>query len=290
MSYGGWADNPELARRLNGKRVIASVSGGKDSAAMSLYLRELGIEHDRVFMDTGWEHEATYEYVRGPLTAKLGPIREIRPPKGMVELIRSKSMFPRGNIRFCTEELKVFPFRAHVAALADAGHEVVNAVGIRAEESPARKLFTEWEWSATLDCDVWRPILRWSFEDVVAIHGRHGLLPNPLYLKGASRVGCWPCIYARKAEIAFVAKTDPARIDEIRALETELTAGREKRGTPGRATFFAREIAGEAKRATPIDEVVTWAKTERGGVIPMFDPPADEGCMRWGLCDTGGPK
>ena len=46
-----------------GRRVIASISGGKDSAAMSLWLTE----HDRVFADTGWEYEATYEYLRGPL-------------------------------------------------------------------------------------------------------------------------------------------------------------------------------------------------------------------------------
>lgn len=43
--------------RIAGRRVVASVSGGKDSGAMSLYLTELGIEHDRVFMDTGWEAE-----------------------------------------------------------------------------------------------------------------------------------------------------------------------------------------------------------------------------------------
>ena len=67
-------ERAEILTRLNGRRVVASVSGGKDSAAMSLYLHELGIDHDRVFLDTGWEHPDTYEYLRGELTAKLGPI------------------------------------------------------------------------------------------------------------------------------------------------------------------------------------------------------------------------
>jgi hypothetical protein len=53
-----------LLDKLAGRRVIASVSGGKDSAAMSLWLMEQDIDHDRVFLDTKWEHPATYEYLR----------------------------------------------------------------------------------------------------------------------------------------------------------------------------------------------------------------------------------
>ena len=43
--------------------VVANVSGGKDSTALSLHLAELGIEHRRVFADTGWEHPDTYAYL-----------------------------------------------------------------------------------------------------------------------------------------------------------------------------------------------------------------------------------
>lgn len=88
--------------RINGRRVVLSVSGGKDSAAASLYLRELGIEHDRVFADTGWEHQKTYEYLRGPLTAALGPITEVRAEKLFTELVREKRIFPDRVKRFCT--------------------------------------------------------------------------------------------------------------------------------------------------------------------------------------------
>lgn len=77
---------PELLAKLNGRRVVASVSGGKDSAALSLWLTEQGIDHDRVFMDTGWEHPDTYEYLRGTLAAKLGAITELRGERDMVQL------------------------------------------------------------------------------------------------------------------------------------------------------------------------------------------------------------
>lgn len=66
--------------RVRGKLLVASVSGGKDSAAMSLHLRELGLEHRRVFMDTGWEHPKTYEYLSGELARVIGPINGKRAP------------------------------------------------------------------------------------------------------------------------------------------------------------------------------------------------------------------
>lgn len=43
----------ETMTRLAGHQVCAAVSGGKDSTAMSLWLTEQGIEHLRVFADTG---------------------------------------------------------------------------------------------------------------------------------------------------------------------------------------------------------------------------------------------
>jgi 3'-phosphoadenosine 5'-phosphosulfate sulfotransferase (PAPS reductase)/FAD synthetase len=141
----------EQTARLAGRTVVASVSGGKDSAAMCLWLQEQGIPHERIFMDTGWEHPLTYEYLRGPLTAALGPIRELRGPLLMEDLCRKKWMFPSRQRRFCTQELKIKPAIAYLETL---DCEYVNAVGIRAQESAARSLLTEWEFSETFDCDV----------------------------------------------------------------------------------------------------------------------------------------
>lgn len=181
---------------------------------MSLHLRELGIAHRRVFANTGWEHPATLEHVRGELTRVLGPIDEVAGPLGMADLVRKKGMFPSRLRRFCTTELKVKPIAKY---LAELGEEIVNAVGIRAQESAARANFPEWEWWDACDAEVWRPILRWSEADVLEIHRRHGVSLNPLYLAGSERVGCWPCIHARKEEIRRLAEVDPGRIDEIRA-------------------------------------------------------------------------
>ncbi len=287
----------ELKAKINGRRVVASISGGKDSAAMSLYLTELGIEHDRVFMDTGWEHDLTYAYLRGPLTEKLGPITWLEPKRKMEELVLHKGMFPSRMQRFCTQLLKVDPMKRHIRSIQDTDGDVVNAVGVRAAESEARSKMAEWEWQNVMDCEVWRPLIRWSEQDVIDIHKRHGLAPNPLYLKGAERVGCWPCVFARKEEIRFIADADPERIDRIRELEGLVTLKAKERNEARGDTlknnpswFQARN--GGTGECWPIDTVVQWSKTSRGGKqFELFAAgERDAGCMRWGLCETNVEK
>jgi len=293
----------EILARLNGRHVVASISGGKDSAAMSLYLAELGIPHERVFLDTGWEHDLTYEYLTGELARVLGPIKWIAAPRKMEELIRHKGMFPSRLRRFCTQELKVFPMARYLRERMDSGVEVVNAVGIRAAESEARAQLSAWEESQTFDCEIWRPLLSWSEADVIAIHQRHGLRPNPLYLLGASRVGCWPCVYARKSELRLLAETDPKRVVRLRLLEDEIAVkaaeraardGRELASTP---TWFQNRLStrlpgGKRDGACwPIERVMAWARSApRGGRSASADEfllaSQQDGCTRWGLCET----
>lgn len=284
-----------LLERLAGRRVVASLSTGKDSAAMSLYLTEQGIEHDRVFCDTAWEAAEVYEHLEY-LRQRLGPITVLRGPETMEELCERKGMFPSRTRRFCTEELKVKPLIAYLNDRVASGEDIVNAVGIRAGESKARAKMPEWEWSRDFDCEVWRPLIRWCEQDVIDIHTRHALRPNPLYLAGASRVGCFPCIFERKAGLRFIAENRPEQIVRIRRLEGRVqavaAARAASRGEPVRnpPTFFQAPIRNEqGKRpGMPIDQVVAWSKTARGGrQEELFaGGAAEEGCMRWGLCET----
>lgn len=277
---------------VRGRKVVLSVSGGKDSAAASLHLNELGIDHVRVFANTQWEHPDTLEYIRGPLTQAIGPVTEVSGLLGFADLVRKKRIFPDRTKRFCTTELKMKPIRAFIDALDE---EVLNVVGIRADESEARSKLTETEYSDFFDCEVWRPLIKWSVEDVIAIHKRHGLAPNPLYLKGAARVGCWPCIHARKEEIRLVAEIDPARIDEIRTLEKETTdqarARAEAKGEKldWERSMFSAHVGKNGHRPMQIDEAVEWSRTSHGGRQLLLVNENEPGCVKWGMCDTALP-
>ena len=65
-----------LPDAIKGLPIIASVSGGKDSTAMLLALREADIPFRAVFADTGWEAPETYAYL-DTLRARLGIVIDV---------------------------------------------------------------------------------------------------------------------------------------------------------------------------------------------------------------------
>jgi 3'-phosphoadenosine 5'-phosphosulfate sulfotransferase (PAPS reductase)/FAD synthetase len=291
---------------------IASVSGGKDSTAMALHLQERGIEFTPVFMDTGWEHPETYRYVRDELPKHIGEItwlradievpEELEPVvqefeerlghySAFVRLAFRKAIFPARTVRFCTHELKLKPIRAYLAKRIEQGEAPVSVVGIRAAESAARAKLPEKELSVDMDCLVWRPIIDWSEQDVIDIHHKHGIIPNKLYLLGAQRVGCFPCVMARKDSIRLMGEIMPERVALIRDLEHAVTAVAESRSDEPlkwkRSMFQGSRATDPLGIAPPIDRVMEWANTSRGGLqSELFAPNRREGCMRWGLCDV----
>lgn len=280
--------------------VIVSGSGGKDSTGTILALRESGIPARYVFADTGWEAQETYDYL-GLLESRLGiTIARVGAPGGMVAKILQRAGFPARKQRWCTPELKVHLVRGHHdEIMVREGVDTISVVGIRAEESDDRAKMATFGYDDLWGGYVWRPMLDATIADILALHHRHGVPVNPLYLKGFSRVGCNPCIYATKEEIELTAQHFPERIDQIRTLESECDRLRAERNavTPGRyahpeATFFQakmaeRYVAGKpVYKAMRIDDVVAWSRTSRGGrQLKIIREEPQGGCFRWGMCE-----
>lgn len=246
------------------------ISGGKDSTALLLWsIHESGYPKDSIratFCDTGNEHPWTLEFVRF-LSATVHPIEWLYPERDFYELAKHKGRFPSPTVRFCTVELKLEPSRDYVYRLLDEGYEVLLHSGVRADESRDRANLPEEEFDTWYALPVYRPLLRWTIEDVWAIHDRYGVPPNPLYGKGASRVGCWPCMMCKKREIKLVAELTPEKIAEIRIAELD-------GGTRECNTFFSpnkipkrlrsRTVTtkdGRRVKIATIDDVVKWAST-----------------------------
>lgn len=300
---------------------IASVSGGKDSTAMVLHLRELGIPFRAVFFDTGWEHEDTYRYVREVLPAVLGqPVEERRRlpvlddrreamaaeleaelgfTSAMVRWCLKKAMFPSRVRRWCTQELKHLAARDVIREAHASGELPVNVVGVRAEESPKRAGLPERELDPDLDCMVWRPLIAWTEAQVIEMHQRHGIRPNPLYLRdeGARRVGCWPCVQCGKAELRLLSRDEKRvrileRLEEMVAVLAHERAAERGEELARPPAFFQgnRSDRGDDGQipTIPIRKRLEWAWTSRGGDQMMLDLPEDSGCMRWGMCDLRG--
>lgn len=283
---------------------IVSVSGGKDSTATVLALRESGIPARYVFADTGWEAQETYDYLATLERLLNITIARVGVEGGMVAKIRARAGFPARKQRWCTRELKVEVLRAYHDVIAEQEDtETLSVVGIRAEESDDRAKMPEHGYDDRWGGYIWRPMLAATVAEVLALHHRHGVPVNPLYLKGFSRVGCNPCIYATKEEIALTAEHFPARIDQIRALESECETLRAERNaeTPGRythpvASFFQAKMVeryernGDKKtpvyKAMHIDDVVAWSHTARGGrQLKIIREEPQGGCFRWGMCE-----
>lgn len=253
-----------------GERYAVSFSGGKDSLATALYMRELGIECEILHADTHWESPIHAEYM-DRIRDKLG-VRIVDSP-GFEALCFSRGMFPCRVRRFCTQELKIWP-------LDEARSEGATVVlGVRAAESAARAGLPER--SEESGHSIWRPLIGWSEEDVWRIIRRHGVEPHPLYALGASRVGCWPCVFAGRADLRLLHRLDPLRVEYIADLERRVQQVAWSRGRQSIPTFQALRFRGSA-RHVPVGfrERMAWALSDRGGY-----EPSPQACLLDGLCE-----
>lgn len=215
-----------------------------------------------------------------------------------LDLCMLHGRFPSKMAKFCTKELKLFPLEATRKPLWEAGVSTVDWIGERAQESKARAKKPVLErvpkggaWRVQ-----YRPIHGWNHQEVFAIAKRHGLKPNPLYLLGASRVGCWPCINSRKAEVGIIATQTPEKIDTLREWErrVSLVSRRDNSESGKFATFFsADKIPGNKGdwANSAIDNVVAWTRTSRGGrQFNLLQEIEEEGAAdtcssEYGLCE-----
>ena len=113
-------------------RHILALSGGKDSSALAVFMKDKIPDMEYVFCDTEKELDETYEYMQR-LSQYLGkPIKTLKYKAGygFDEILKLKRGFlPSQQSRWCTQYLKLIPYEEFIGS-----DNVISYVGIRADE------------------------------------------------------------------------------------------------------------------------------------------------------------
>lgn len=287
---------------------IVGFSGGADSQATSLWVRRRFPAEDVILLNTqagGNECPVTADFIQRysvsvfpvivitPLICDLvdvgtrpgvNPTRDRRQefseddPLTFDRLAYIKGRFPWRKAQFCTEYLKLRPQQRWIREnLVEKNIEYTRYIGVRRDESHARRNVADCDYDTFFNCNTHRPIASWTKQEVFAYIKDAGEQVNPLYMMGFGRVGCAPCINSGKDDIRTWSARFPEMIDKVRSWEKSV----------GR-TFFPPIVPG--KEINWIDEVVEWSKTARGGRQPLLqfvEADAENHLCesKWGLCE-----
>lgn len=288
-------------------KILVQFSGGKDSQACLIKaVNDYGNDKvTAVFCDTGWGHADTYTHIHNvcnQLGVELIMLKSSK-YKDFVDMSIKKGRFPSTMARFCTSELKVIPMIDYILSQDDS---FIIIQGIRAKESKARagydvecSYFKEYfnnevkglyhkkavfEWCKTHDASVLRPIFHWSAQQVIDYILENNQRPNPLYERGYSRVGCFPCVMCRKREVQLLSMDEWARKRLIDA-EQRMKDETERGSSFFPPTYIPKRFCTNGEYPT-VQEVFKYVN-RNDAQLDMFEPDGGYSCMSLyhGLCE-----
>lgn len=182
-------------------RHLLGLSGGKDSSALAVYMRDRVPEMEYFFSDTGKELPETYEFLER-LEVFLGKpiVRLNMDPDPNTNrdfdhwLTVYEGLLPSSQVRWCTVDLKIKPFEAYVGK-----DKAYHYIAIRADED--RVGYKPPKISSLHNIEPKYPFKEDGItkEDVYRILEESGLgLPD--YYQWRTRSGCYFCFFQRKSE------------------------------------------------------------------------------------------
>lgn len=198
---------------LDGARHVLGISGGKDSAALAIYIKDQYPDiHKKVeyfFTDTGAELKEIYDFL-DKLEAHLGKeIIRLSSGKDFDHWLTMHNEFlPSAQQRWCTRQMKIKPFEEFVG-----DDLVVSYIGIRADENRDGYISQKDTIKAVfpfIEDGLVRDDIFQILEDSVGI---------PEYYKWRSRSGCYFCFFQRQDEWLGLKRNHPELFEKAREFE-----------------------------------------------------------------------
>lgn len=202
------------------ERHVLGISGGKDSAALAVWMRDRHpeLDIDYFFTDTGEELPEVYEFL-GRLEGYLGkPIARLNPRRDFRFWLREYNHFlPSPQTRWCTRMLKLRPFEDWVRPMLAAGDKVTSYVAIRADEE-----YREGYASKADNLFVKLPFREAGVDKagVIDILDSSGV-GYPKYYEWRSRSGCTFCFFQQKIEWVRLKEQHPEEYEKAKQLEKD---------------------------------------------------------------------
>jgi len=206
---------------------VLGLSGGKDSSALALYVKETrpDLDVEYFFTDTGYELPETNEFIN-QLEEKLGYIHRLNDRalnniegRGDVEfkslLKKHQNFLPSQKDRWCTVQMKLKPFELWADSLIAEGYEIFNYVGIRADEPNRTGLLTINKPITTVMPFRDDGIVKSDIENILQRNG----LELPGYYTWRSRSGCSFCFYQKKIEWIRLREHHPDLFEQAKEFE-----------------------------------------------------------------------
>lgn len=214
-------------------RHICGISGGKDSSALAVYLRDKVPNMEYFFCDTGAELPETYEYLTRLETILGKSIARLNAERGFdhwFEVFRGA--LPSPQMRWCTKNMKIKPIEEWIG-----DDPAFSYVAIRSDESNRKGYI-----STKSNIQSRFPFI----EDDIDHDGVMHILEDagiglPDYYEWRTRSGCYFCFYQRKAEWIGLSERHPDLFERAVAIEQKVL---QDAGVNGDADFGDNAMKG----------------------------------------------
>lgn len=223
--------------------ILVNSSSGKDSQAMLTYVVSMATKagvKDRIVVvhaDLGRVEWKGARELAIQQAVQYGVAHRVckRPQGDLLEHVEQRGMWPGGRANYCTSDHKRGQVAKEITALAKAAHEggwplpvpVLNCIGIRAEESPARSkrisLFADPKRSSGRKAvTTWYPIFRWTDKQVWDVIRASGVPYHEAYDLGMPRLSCVFCVFAGKDALQIAAHHNRKLFEEYAKVERKI--------------------------------------------------------------------